>query len=281
MHHPFEGRNDEAMERIQMTLLGAKRKSSPLWIADGTPAASTAGLPVATDEHWSALPAYLPDAATLAGNRVVTHCRTDPAHAPFDMIRTKLLQYLRQNGWSSVAITSPRQGCGKSVVALNLAFSLAHQADCRTVLMDLDLRHPRIAQALGVHKPMSIERFLKRQNGPAGSFLRYGDNLALGINSQPVRLPAELLQSADAAEALQNLRQTLKPDVVVYDLPPMLASDDFVAFLPNVDCVILVVAAEESTTAEIDLCERELSERSNVVGIVLNKCRYAPETQGY
>ena len=237
--------------------------------------------PAATNVHWGALPAYLPDTAALTTSRVVTLGRTDPAHGAFDMVRSRLLQYLPQNGWTSVAVTSPREGCGKSLVALNLAFSLSHQKECRTALVDLHLRRPRIARALGIRKSMSMESFLKRQSGVADAFLRHGNNLALGVNSQSVRLPAELLQSADAAEALRNIKQTLKPDVIIYDLPPMLATDDVAAFLPNVDCVILVVAAEESTFSEIDLCERELSQRSNVVGVVFNKCRYAPEIHGY
>ena len=69
--------------------------------------------------------------------------------------------------------------------------------------------------------------------------------------------------------------------MVVFDLPPMLASDDVMAFVPNVDCAILVVAAESTTPREADVCERDLSEKTNVVGVVLNKCRYTPDKYGY
>jgi protein-tyrosine kinase len=38
----------------------------------------------------------------------------------------------------------------------------------------------------------------------------------------------------------------MSPDIVIFDLPPMLAADDVLAFLPNVDCVILVAAASKA-----------------------------------
>src|SRR5205085_11765643 len=112
-------------------------------------------------------------------------------------------------------------------------------------------------------------------------FLRYDDNLAIGFSDRPVSDSAELLQGADTARALRQLKQTLEPNVIIYDLPPMLLSDDVLAFLPNVDCTMLVVAAEVNTLNEIGTCEGDLAERTNVLGVVLNKCNYPPEKYGY
>ncbi|MFD1330330.1 CpsD/CapB family tyrosine-protein kinase [Mycoplana ramosa] len=223
---------------------------------------------------WDSLPPLTVNPELAEHNRIVTVNRSNPAYSAFDMLRTRLLQCLRQNGWTSVAITSPRASCGKSVVALNLAFSLANQADCRTVLMDLDLKQPGLGRLLGLKKPSAMEDFLNGTCELHEVLHRYGDNLAIGINSRPVKFSAELLQSLNAAKALRDMRKRMTPDVILFDLPPMLPSDDVTAFLPNVDCAILVVAADQSTLDELDVCERELSERSNVAGVVLNRCRY-------
>ncbi|WP_331376000.1 CpsD/CapB family tyrosine-protein kinase [Sinorhizobium chiapasense] len=230
---------------------------------------------------WEKLPPLRTDVRVAAGNRIVTASRLNPAYAVFDMMRTKLLQQLQQNNWTTVAITSPTPGCGKTFVALNLAFSLANQRECRTVLVDLDLKRPQVAKMLGVEAPSTIETFLKGESELAGVFLRHRDNLAIGANSQAVPFSAELLQSRETGRVLQEMRQRMSPDVVLFDMPPMLSNDDVVAFLPNVDCVILVAAAEQSTLGEVDVCEQELSERTNVLGVVLNKCRFAPEKYGY
>jgi protein-tyrosine kinase len=226
------------------------------------------------DSIWTGLREFTLSSQTLDENRIVTVNRSDDAHIAFDLIRTRILQVLRQNGWTSIAITSPRPRCGTSVIAANLAFSLAKQKDCRTILVDLDLKHPRIGQMLGMKDPPSMEAFLQGAIDHNRFLRRYEDNLAIGGNGWVVDNSAELLQSRETARVLENMQQTMDPDVVLYDMPSMLSCDDVAAFLPNVDCAILVAAAEQSTFDELDVCEKELSERTNFLGVVLNKCRY-------
>jgi Mrp family chromosome partitioning ATPase len=223
---------------------------------------------------WDGLPVLTISPKRAEQNRIVTFNRSDPAHGAFDVLRTRLLRCLQQNGWTSVAITSPRASCGKSLIALNLAFSLANQADRRTILMDMNLKEPRLEELLGVNSDASMADFLTGRCQAGDILRRYGDNLAIGTNSRPVQCSAELLQSRSAAAALRNLRKRMSPDVLLFDLSSMLPNDDVIAFLGNVDCVILVAAAEQSSLDDVDACERELSEQSNVAGVVLNRCRY-------
>ena len=68
---------------------------------------------------------------------------------------------------------------------------------------------------------------------------------------------------------------------MIYDLPPMLQSDDVMAFLPHLDCVLLVAGAEKSRLDEVDKCEKDLAEHTNVLGVALNLCRYMAEDFGY
>jgi len=256
------------MEQFSLSLQAAQFRSDH-------PANQTIELRSRPDPEtvWAALQEVRLPSDLVDKGRLVTIKRLDSAHAVFDLIRTKMLQILRENHWTSVAITSPGPGCGKSLLAANLAFSLAHQQDCRTVLVDLDLREPALAKLLGIKTPSSLHSFLRGGLGVGDVFRRYGENLALAANRRGVTYSAELLQSPDAAKSLETMRQSLAPDVVLYDMPSMLSSDDVVAFLPNVDCAILVVAAENTTFEELDVCERELSERTNLLGVVMNNCR--------
>jgi Mrp family chromosome partitioning ATPase len=180
-----------------------------------------------------------------------------------------------------VAITSPTAGCGKSSIATNLALSLSHQREIRTVLIDLDLRRPQISRLLGISSPNTFARYLREEVAIEQAFIRYRDNVLISTNDKPVKFAAELLQSEGASRVIQDMRRRLSPTVIIYDMPPMLANDDVKAFLPNVDCAVLAAAAETTTQREIDVCERELSRQINVVGIVLNKCRYMPDKYGY
>jgi hypothetical protein len=61
----------------------------------------------------------------------------------------------------------------------------------------------------------------------------------------------------------------------------MLSSDDTIALIPNVDCAILVAAADTTTFREADICEHDLAEKTNLVGVILNKCHYTPDKYGY
>ena len=262
------------MDQLRTSLQdGFRLQSNDLLAEQALQACTRLGFEIA----WGNLPVLDPAPDTIFRNRIVTLDRSDPAHAPFDMMRTRVLQSLRQNNWTSIAITSPTGSCGKSLVALNLAFSLAHQHDCRTLLVDLNLKQPQIGAMLDVTAHASMEDFLKGDAPIHDIFLRYGDNLAVGTNHQRVQYSAELLQSLEAARVLEDLRLRMGPDVILYDLPPMLPGDDVTAFLPNVDCAILVAAAEHSTFSEVDNCERYLSERTNMLGVVLNKCRYCTD----
>ena len=103
---------------------------------------------------------------------------------------------------------------------------------------------------------------------------RAGDNLAVALNSRAVENPAELLSAARTADIIDEIEAQLRPDVVIFDLSPVLVSDDAIAFLDQVDCALVVAAADESTVAEIEKCGKDLAKRTQVLGVVLNKCRY-------
>lgn len=245
------------------------------------PEAATLPPPSLSDAAWTRLESVRLNRKHIAQRRIVTLDRTDRAHFTFDILRTKILKLMRENNWTSVAITSPTAGCGKTVVTTNLAFSFANLNDCRTVLVDLDLRQPQVGRMLGLQQDHSMERFLTGRCSLEDTFVRCGNNLVVSANCHVVSHAAELLQGPGIEPVLLRLRDSLKPNVMLFDLPPMLVSDDVSAFLPHVDCVLLVVAAELSTLREVDMCERTLAEESNLLGVVLNKCQYEPEKYGY
>lgn len=230
----------------------------------------------ARENAWLGLGEFFPSLKVRAAHGITAGDKFNASSAAFDMARTRLMQVLKDNGWRSVAITSPTPQCGKSFVALNLAFSMANLEDTRTVLMDMDLKDPSLAKMLDMSEASSMEAFLRAEIGASTLLRRCGRNLAIGANSTPSLFSAEILQSAAAAKMLKSIVQEVSPDVVLYDMTSMFARDDVLAFLPNVDCTIIVAAAEQSTFAEVDICERQLAERTNVVGVILNKCRYNP-----
>lgn len=222
---------------------------------------------------WESLAPVSLDAGWLAGNGLFPNSSTDPAPAAFDILRTRILLAFKENGWSRIAVTSPTHGCGKSTVAANLALSLARRLGSRTVLMDLELRRPGLASALGISDPGLLRDFLTGEQPLESHFKRFGRTLALALNSMPVPDAAELLQAPDTIGALVAMMEQLDPEVVVYDLPPVLVSDDVIGFAPQVDAVLLVADGTQTTAEEVKACERLFEGRVPLLGVVLNRAQ--------
>ena len=232
---------------------------------------------------WLPLPNFVPSAKQMAKQRVVTFdiaARKTPGAAAFDMLRTKILQQMRTQGWKRLAITSPGTDCGKTTVTLNLAFSLSKQSEVHTIVGEMDMRRPSLSKSLGISGGGSFAAVLEGKAKFADVAMRPRPNLAFAVNYGPVRNPSELLQSSTIEPALDDIEARYEPDLTIFDMPPMLHTDDTLAFMDLVDCVLLVAAAESTSLAEIDVCERDLAAQTNVIGVLLNKCRYMDKDVG-
>ena len=262
------------MERIQSALAKA-RAARDRKLQGGAPAK---GKVAAEAGPWPQLAELSFDLGLLERNRIVA-LNPGQAAATFDVMRTNLLRALRSNGWTRVAITSPTPRCGKSTVAANLAFSLARLADTRVLLVELDLRHPSLLTMLGMPAGQNFAGALAEGRLDFDQVKRYGRNLAFALNSRPMDSPAELLSAARTADLIDEIETQLRPDVVLFDLSPMLVSDDAIAFLDQVDCALRVAAADETTVAEVEKCGKDLAKRTQVLGVVLNKCRFMEQDE--
>lgn len=231
-------------------------------------------------EAWAALPSLSPDAARMRDRRIVTLAGGKEA-VPFDVLRTKVIQQMRSQGWRRLAITSPTPSCGKSTIALNLAFSLSRQAELRVILAELDLRRPSLSGMLGVHGRKGFAQVLEERAEFSEVAQRHGTGLALALNEGSVRNPAELLHGSTVAPALKRIEARYAPDFMIFDMPPMMVSDDTMAFMGHVDAVLLIAGAETTTIKEVDSCERELASQTNVMGVILNKCQFTGQEYGY
>jgi protein-tyrosine kinase len=217
------------------------------------------------------------DARHLKKHRVVSFARDDASHVAFNVLRTKVHRVLRDNEWSSVAVTSPTAGCGKTMVAVNLAFSLARQTDCKTVLIDLDLTKPAVARTLGIQADQSISQYLEGTANLDQCLVRVDENLIVGLNNSAIKNSSEMIHDKRLKNMLKEIFDSLRPEVLVFDLPPMLASDDAIAFLPAVDSSLLVIAAGSTTSKEVEECVRQFDPANKLLGVVLNKAEKGPK----
>ncbi len=173
-------------------------------------------------------------------------------------------------GGAAIAISSARSGEGKSVTAANLAL-LEAQAGKRVLLIDADVRAPRLHTLLGLPNNQGLSAYLARtqhgnqpkfQEGPLGiTVLTAGWVLA--------HLP-DLLGSARMVNLIADLRDQF--DIILLDTAPVLSAADTLALQQAIDGTVLVVDARRTGTR---LVERAITALSGVygktLGIILTK----------
>ncbi len=268
------------MEKLQKAIAEARKTRTGAPVGKKTTRGKTSAQPVVSNGVWDDIPLIMPDAKHMTRNRVVSH-KADTASSAFDVLRTKVMQQMQQNGWKRLMITSPMPNCGKTTLAANLAYGVSRQGAKSALLFELDLRKPNLANILGQKPPHDIREVLTGQVPLQDQALRIGPNVAVSMAARRSVDPTRYLTSDETQERLREIEQMYEPDMMIFDMPPLLVNDDARSFLPYTDCVLLVARAESSTSKQIDVCEKEVSEHTNVVGVVLNHCKFADETQGY
>jgi Mrp family chromosome partitioning ATPase len=207
----------------------------------------------------------------LRTQKVVAGRSSEPAARPVAMLRTQILQALRVHNFDAFAVASPTPGCGCSFLAVNLAFSIARQPSLRVVLLDLNLARPSLGKALGVPRRIPDFSLMDGTVDLPQKFVRLGDNLALGYNATALTETSERLQDMADGGVIERVRRSLRPDVIIVDVPPILRSDDFVALAPQLGGVLLVADGQRTTPDDVAASEALLENRTRLIGVVLNR----------
>jgi Mrp family chromosome partitioning ATPase len=274
------------MEKLQAALSRAREKreaeTGQTYRPGATPRARSRNLiqSEAMTARWSEIPMFEPSAERMRDARIYANVVSDEAQH-FDILRTKLFLEMRRNGWTRIAVTSATAGCGKTTTSCNLIAGLGRQPESRGILFDMDFRRPSVSKKFGVKPKHSLEQVFMGEVEFAEQAMRLNENTAISMTSGAVHDPARVILRSQTAETLDQIQSFYKPDLMLFDLPPVMVSDETRGFLKLVDAVLILAAAETSTVSQIDEVEREIAQYSNVAGIILNECRYMEEGYGH
>ena len=210
------------------------------------------------------------------GVLVVPSTRSTQAEQ-FRRMKRPLLANIRMPQASSqlslIMVTSALPGEGKTYCATNLALSLGAEIDQPVLLVDADVVHPQLASRLGVEAGAGLLDLLQRPSLQLGE-VALGtniDNLALLPAGAPDARTTERLAGAAMQRLLQRLA-TGSQRIVVFDAPPLLATNEAVVLAGQVGQVLLVVEASRTPAAAVRRAFDTLAERPIVMS-VLNKTR--------
>lgn len=221
------------------------------------------------------------DHEALRDHRVVSLEKYGIESETFRLLRTKVLKKLRDNNWSSFGITAPTQGAGKSMVSVNLAIAMAKEVNQTILLVDLDLRNPTIHKYFGIDPEIGLGDYLMTETPLSKVFINPSiERLVVLPGSGQTIESSDLLTAPKMRKLVDEIKLRYDSRIIIFDLPPILASDDVLASLGFFDATLLIIEEGKNKPEDITRSIKLLA-HSNLLGTVLNKAEKLPEHLGY
>lgn len=220
----------------------------------------------------------IPPARSRDGKVVVLEQPASPAAEAYRSLRTAVLFAVADRA-QCVAITTARTRNGKTETATNLAVSTAQLGE-RTVLVDCDMRFPRVHDAFGIPNDTGFTSLVSGERSVRSLQPTEGNDRLFVLPTGPVPpKPAELLASSRSHEVLGELQAD--DTLVIVDTPPLLLATDAVALAPALGGILLVATARVTHKKELRKALELLRQvDAPLLGLVLQSAASA-ETGGF
>jgi len=243
-------------------------------------------LPESVGDSWNS-PTYSEcrtvqlDQAALDKHRIIGLLPDPPELDHYRLLRTQIQQRAQAKGWNTIMVTSAHPGEGKTMTSINLAFMFAREYDCTALLVDCDLRRQCVHKYLGYPSDAGIGDFLLK-NTPLKDMIVWPgvEKLTIISGGKIIRNSTELLGSPQMKELVAEMKNRYANRYIIFDVPPVLARSDAVAFAPVVDGVLFVVASGKTSMYDVKK-SIELIPREKFLGFVLNRIKGKTHYYGY
>jgi len=184
--------------------------------------------------------------------------------------RTNIAYSIVKKGCKMVSITSSSKSEGKTITAVNIAIALAQQVDTRVLIIDCDLRRPRIQSVLEIPVDKGITNYLNFECEVSDIvYTSKLDNLdAICCGTIPPN-PSELLSSDNMKELIKELSKQY--DYIIFDTPPIGVVIDALPIIKQTDGVVVIVRDNVTDIRDykktIDILKRS---EANIIGVIFN-----------
>jgi capsular exopolysaccharide synthesis family protein len=221
------------------------------------------------------------DAELMRQRRIVTLHGYNVEAEAYRMLRTKILKQLRDKNWNSFGVTSPGQGEGKTNVAVNLAIAMAMDVNQSVLLVDLDLRYPKVHWYFGLEIEYGLRDYFLSEKSISEILVNPGIERLTILPGRGQAVGSSEILSGPRMKALANdINKRNRAQIVIFDLPPVLATDDVLTTTDFYDAILVVVEEGKSQPDEIKQTLKLLANK-HLLGTVLNKSKSSSDHQTY
>jgi len=209
-------------------------------------------------------------------------CITDEeslAAEKFRFLKVRLRHLQQKRLLKRLLITSSLPEEGKSMIAANLAYTLAKKQQQRILLLEGDLRRPSLAKQLGLGKLPGLSELLQGEPSPAMNiYQQEGLGFCILPAGSPPTDPLELLQSRDLSALMDQLGAWF--DWIVIDSPPLLPLGDTSVWMRLADGILLVTRPGKTAKRRLQRA-LEAVEQPKLLGALVNGSREAARSEYY
>ncbi len=188
----------------------------------------------------------------------------------FKFLRGKILHPLSGDPPKSIMVTSAVPGEGKSFVSANLAVTIAQLLQESVLLMDCDLRKPRIHTMFGFPDAYGLTEHLTHDTDLAPLMLKVMSKLAILPAGRVPNNPSELLSSSKMSDLLLEMKAEYDDRYIVIDSPPPPMAPETLAISQNVDGILIVINHGSTPLALVNDLINSF-EKEKIIGAVLNR----------
>ncbi len=185
-------------------------------------------------------------------------------------IRTSLLLSFSERPPQTIVISSPNPAEGKTTTAINTAIALS-QTGARVIIIDADMRKPRLHQILTRGNGLGLSNFLSGRTSLESIITptRIANLSYIPAGPLPPN-PSELIGSAIFKKMIQALKEQFNH--VVFDSPPVLGFADTTILSTLVDGVVLVVLGGKTPKETLQRAKDILFQvEAHILGVVINR----------
>jgi exopolysaccharide/PEP-CTERM locus tyrosine autokinase len=192
----------------------------------------------------------------------------------FRKLRTDILKPDLQDQPKTILVTSAFSGEGKSLIAINLAISIAIELHSHALLVDCDLRNPTLSRWFGLQEAKGLSDYLLGQGELPNLMVKTQvDKLSLLCGGSSQENPVELIGSKRMGALIQELKSRYDDRYIILDSSPVLATTEPNVLDKMVDGILFVVRAGETPRESVQQAVK-LLKTEKIMGVVLNDLEF-------